>query len=131
MCARCMLAGSSYQNLDRDNGRVSLEVGDDATKQCPNRSSLVVPVHPLASSHSPPLLPSPTLVFVVHHIHHNMPFGPLGPSLAPWIRARPTIYRYIKPFADWYANLAGYRKLGLKYDDLRTCAVYAVSEATA
>ncbi|KAF7789569.1 hypothetical protein EIP86_000515 [Pleurotus ostreatoroseus] len=47
-----------------------------------------------------------------------MPFGPLGLSLAPWIRSRPAVYRWFKPFANWYANAAGYRKVGLKYDDL-------------
>jgi len=28
------------------------------------------------------------------------------------------LYRYLKPFADWYASIAGYRQMGLKYDDL-------------
>ncbi|OCH95653.1 ubiquinol-cytochrome-c reductase complex subunit 6 [Obba rivulosa] len=45
--------------------------------------------------------------------------GPLGPSLAPAVRANKNLYRWVKPFADWYANLAGWRKVGLKYDDLR------------
>lgn len=44
--------------------------------------------------------------------------GPLGPSLAPTIRKSRTLYRWIKPVADWYADLAGYRKVGYKYDDL-------------
>lgn len=48
--------------------------------------------------------------------------GPLGPSLAPTIRKSRTLYRWIKPVADWYADLAGYRKVGYKYDDLRTCS---------
>ena len=46
-------------------------------------------------------------------------FGPLGPSLAPQVRKSATLYRWFKPFALWYANIAGYRKIGLKYDDLR------------
>ncbi|EJF65629.1 ubiquinol-cytochrome-c reductase complex subunit 6 [Dichomitus squalens] len=45
-------------------------------------------------------------------------FGPLGPSLAPAIRRNRGIYAWVKPIADWYANAAGYRKVGLKYDDL-------------
>ncbi|CAL1704099.1 unnamed protein product [Somion occarium] len=45
-------------------------------------------------------------------------FGPLGLSLAPYIRSSRTLRRWIKPFADWYVGLAGYRKVGLRYDDL-------------
>lgn len=48
-----------------------------------------------------------------------MPFGPLGPSLAPAIRANRGLYKWIKPIATWYADLSGHRRLGLKYDDLR------------
>jgi len=44
--------------------------------------------------------------------------GPLGPSLAPVIRANKSLYQWVKPFANWYANLAGWRKVGLRYDDL-------------
>ncbi|KAI0362694.1 ubiquinol-cytochrome-c reductase complex subunit 6 [Trametes cingulata] len=44
--------------------------------------------------------------------------GPLGPSLAPAIRRNRTLYQWLKPVADWYANVSGYRKVGLKYDDL-------------
>ena len=47
-------------------------------------------------------------------------FGPLGPSLAPAIRKNRGLYAWVKPIADWYANASGYRKVGLKYDDLRT-----------
>ena len=46
--------------------------------------------------------------------------GPLGPSLAPAIRQSRGLYAMLKPVADWYANVSGYRKVGLKYDDLRT-----------
>ncbi|KAI0693716.1 ubiquinol-cytochrome-c reductase complex subunit 6 [Cytidiella melzeri] len=45
-------------------------------------------------------------------------FGPLGPSLAPAIRANRGLYKWLKPFASWYAGLSGYRRMGLKYDDL-------------
>jgi Ubiquinol-cytochrome C reductase complex 14kD subunit len=46
-------------------------------------------------------------------------FGPLGLSFAPYVRSSRYIYNWIKPIATWYANLAGYRKMGFKYDDLR------------
>jgi len=45
-------------------------------------------------------------------------FGPLGPSLAGYIRSSKTLYSWFKPVSLWYANLAGYRRMGLKYDDL-------------
>ncbi|KAL5490383.1 QCR7 [Sanghuangporus weigelae] len=45
-------------------------------------------------------------------------FGPLGLSFAPQIRKSPSLYRLFKPFADWYAQIAGYRQMGLRYDDL-------------
>ncbi|KAI9064188.1 ubiquinol-cytochrome-c reductase complex subunit 6 [Trametes sanguinea] len=44
--------------------------------------------------------------------------GPLGPSLAPAIRRNRSLLQWIKPIANWYANVSGYRKVGLKYDDL-------------
>ncbi|KAH9977192.1 cytochrome b-c1 complex subunit 7 [Lactifluus volemus] len=47
-----------------------------------------------------------------------MPFGPLGPSLAPYVRSSRTLSKWLKPIANWYANLAGYRRMGLLYDDL-------------
>ncbi|KAF8633754.1 hypothetical protein AX17_004409 [Amanita inopinata Kibby_2008] len=47
-----------------------------------------------------------------------MPFGPLGPSLTPYVNSSRTLYRWVKPIADWYANVSGYRKYGFKYDDL-------------
>jgi len=47
-----------------------------------------------------------------------MPFGPLGPSLAPYVRSSRTLSKWFKPIATWYANLSGYRRLGLVYDDL-------------
>lgn len=48
-------------------------------------------------------------------------FGPLGLSFAPQIKKSRTLYRWFKPLADWYVQAAGYRKMGLKYDDLRMC----------
>ncbi|KAF4582203.1 ubiquinol-cytochrome C reductase-like protein [Ophiocordyceps camponoti-floridani] len=39
-------------------------------------------------------------------------------SLGPFIVKRPWLHKMIMPLADWYANAAGYRKLGLRYDDL-------------
>ncbi|KAH9806847.1 cytochrome b-c1 complex subunit 7 [Melampsora americana] len=42
----------------------------------------------------------------------------LGVSVYQQIRANKSLYRFLKPIASWYANLAGYRQHGLKYDDL-------------
>jgi len=42
----------------------------------------------------------------------------LGYSLAGWIKSSRSLSKYVKPVANWYANLAGYRQMGLKYDDL-------------
>jgi ubiquinol-cytochrome c reductase subunit 7 len=35
-------------------------------------------------------------------------------TLAPFIRKRPWLMRVFSPLANWYANAAGYRQLGLK-----------------
>ncbi|KAI6028319.1 cytochrome b-c1 complex subunit 7 [Pisolithus orientalis] len=43
----------------------------------------------------------------------------LGPSLAPYIRSSRTLKKWVTPVAQWYANLMGYRQMGLKYDDLQ------------
>lgn len=43
----------------------------------------------------------------------------LGPSLAPYVRSSRTLKKWVAPLAQWYANLMGYRKMGLKYDDLQ------------
>ncbi|PMD56820.1 ubiquinol-cytochrome c reductase complex 14 kDa protein [Hyaloscypha bicolor E] len=40
------------------------------------------------------------------------------PSLAGYIVKRPWLKRWMTPLANWYANAAGYRKLGLRADDL-------------
>ncbi|KIJ69498.1 hypothetical protein HYDPIDRAFT_172879 [Hydnomerulius pinastri MD-312] len=43
----------------------------------------------------------------------------LGPSLAPYIRSSRSLKGLVTPVAHWYADLMGYRKMGLKYDDLQ------------
>ena len=48
-----------------------------------------------------------------------MIFGPLGLSLAPYVRSSRTLSKWLQPIANWYADLSGYRKVGLLYDDLR------------
>jgi hypothetical protein len=37
------------------------------------------------------------------------------PTLAGYIVKRPWLKRWVMPLANWYANAAGYRKLGLRY----------------
>ncbi|PFH60801.1 hypothetical protein XA68_10315 [Ophiocordyceps unilateralis] len=39
-------------------------------------------------------------------------------SIAPFILRRPWLHKMMMPLANWYADAAGYRKLGLRYDDL-------------
>ncbi|EEB08341.1 ubiquinol-cytochrome-c reductase complex subunit 6 [Schizosaccharomyces japonicus yFS275] len=39
-------------------------------------------------------------------------------SLANWILKHPTLARFLNPIAKMYANLSGYKKFGLRYDDL-------------
>ncbi|KAI5927021.1 cytochrome b-c1 complex subunit 7 [Camillea tinctor] len=39
-------------------------------------------------------------------------------TLAPFIVKRPWLHNLLKPVASWYANAAGYRQLGLRFDDL-------------
>ncbi|KAL4785771.1 cytochrome b-c1 complex subunit 7 [Aspergillus varians] len=41
-----------------------------------------------------------------------------APSLANYIVKRPFLSRWMKPIANWYVDAAGYRKLGLRVDDL-------------
>ena len=55
-------------------------------------------------------------------------FGPLSLSFASAVRGNRTVYKWFKPFANWYAGLAGYRQMGLKYDDLRACSLCGISE---
>jgi hypothetical protein len=44
--------------------------------------------------------------------HHVSRANMSGPSLAPYILKRPWLKRWMMPFANWYANSAGYRSLG-------------------
>jgi ubiquinol-cytochrome c reductase subunit 7 len=46
----------------------------------------------------------------------------LGPSLATYIRSSRSLKQLVTPVAHWYADLMGYRQMGLRYDDLRTCS---------
>ncbi|GAB0137750.1 Cytochrome b-c1 complex subunit 7 [Epichloe bromicola] len=41
-----------------------------------------------------------------------------GFSLAPFVLRRPWLANMVMPAANWYANAAGYKKLGLRFDDL-------------
>ncbi|PWN17854.1 putative ubiquinol--cytochrome-c reductase [Microstroma glucosiphilum] len=41
-----------------------------------------------------------------------------GLSLAKYVTSSPALMRFLKPVADAYARAAGYRKMGLRYDDL-------------
>jgi ubiquinol-cytochrome c reductase subunit 7 len=45
--------------------------------------------------------------------------GPLGISLAPYILKNPGLHKFVKPLANAFINASGYRKVGLRYDDLR------------
>ncbi|KAL1296868.1 hypothetical protein AAFC00_004485 [Neodothiora populina] len=40
------------------------------------------------------------------------------PSLTNFIVKRPWLKRWMTPIANWYTDAAGYRKLGLRADDL-------------
>ncbi|KAJ5081547.1 Ubiquinol-cytochrome c reductase complex 14 kDa protein [Penicillium alfredii] len=41
-----------------------------------------------------------------------------APSLTSYIVKRPWLKRWMTPLAQWYTDAAGYRRLGLKFDDL-------------
>ncbi|KAL4927217.1 ubiquinol--cytochrome-c reductase subunit 7 [Aspergillus undulatus] len=41
-----------------------------------------------------------------------------APSLANFIIKRPLLKRWMMPIANWYVDAAGYRRLGLRADDL-------------
>lgn len=41
-----------------------------------------------------------------------------GISLARYVKNSPGLMRILRPVASAYANAAGHRKVGLKYDDL-------------
>ncbi|EHA52270.1 Cytochrome b-c1 complex subunit 7 [Pyricularia oryzae] len=40
------------------------------------------------------------------------------PSAAPFILRRPWLKKLLMPVAEWHANAAGYRQMGLRADDL-------------
>ncbi|GAA5971712.1 hypothetical protein JCM11641_000695 [Rhodosporidiobolus odoratus] len=42
----------------------------------------------------------------------------LGPSFAQQVKQSRGLYKMLKPLADRYANVAGYRAHGLLYDDI-------------
>ena len=58
-------------------------------------------------------------------LHFLSMFGPLGLSLAPYVRSSRILSRWLKPIAAWYVNIAGYRRMGFKYDDLRSCPPFS------
>ncbi|OOQ86264.1 Cytochrome b-c1 complex subunit 7 [Penicillium brasilianum] len=41
-----------------------------------------------------------------------------APSITNYIVKRPWLKRWMTPIAQWYTDAAGYRRLGLKFDDL-------------
>ncbi|KAL8727383.1 MAG: hypothetical protein Q9166_006055 [cf. Caloplaca sp. 2 TL-2023] len=41
-----------------------------------------------------------------------------APSMTKFILKRPWLKRWMVPLANWYADAAGYRQLGLRADDL-------------
>ncbi|KAH8821137.1 cytochrome b-c1 complex subunit 7 [Xylogone sp. PMI_703] len=41
-----------------------------------------------------------------------------APSLTSFVVKRPWLRNLLTPMSNWYANAAGYRKLGLRQDDL-------------
>ncbi|KAF3936656.1 hypothetical protein ABW19_dt0206981 [Dactylella cylindrospora] len=42
----------------------------------------------------------------------------MSTGILKYIVARPRLYGFLKPIAERYADLAGYRKVGLLYEDL-------------
>ena len=63
-------------------------------------------------------IPAHTNSFRCRQFPNDMFFGPLGLSFAPYVRSSRTLSKWLKPVANWYANLSGYRRVGLLYDDL-------------
>ena len=94
-----------HTHLDHDVGTLVL------------RHFLLVMVEEISSLAQPQAQVATNTISGVHR-HYRM-FGPLGLSFAPFVRSSRTLSKWIKPFAMKYADLMGYRKMGLKYDDLR------------
>ena len=59
---------------------------------------------------------------LVRLCRHTM--NALGPSLAPYVRSSRSLKKLVTPVAHWYADLMGYRRMGLKYDDLRASFIF-------
>lgn len=58
-----------------------------------------------------------SLRFLSLHCTHPRPKASMSaPSLTHFITKRPWLKRWMTPLAHWYADAAGYRKLGLRYD---------------
>lgn len=66
-------------------------------------------------------------------IYSNSPLAmyTLGPSLAPYIRSSRALKKWVTPVAQWYAALMGYRRMGLRYDDLQVEETSQVQRALA
>lgn len=56
----------------------------------------------------------PTRIATQDPPHAHKPFMS-APSLTQFITKRPWLKRWMTPLAHWYADAAGYRKLGLRY----------------
>lgn len=41
-----------------------------------------------------------------------------GVSLAGFIAKKPWLLKIMMPLSNWYCNAAGYRKMGLRYNDM-------------
>ena len=50
-----------------------------------------------------------------------------APSMTKFIAKRPWLKRWIVPLANWYADAAGYRKLGLRYEAISVLAYRCMS----
>ncbi|KNG87233.1 cytochrome b-c1 complex subunit 7, partial [Aspergillus nomiae NRRL 13137] len=66
-------------------------------------------------SHDPLL--SASYQLTPEYIHLGL-FIMSAPSLSSYIVKRPWLKRWMMPIANWYTDAAGYRRLGLKADDL-------------
>ena len=63
------------------------------------------------------LPPSPTNDLALHlssrvNMAKLISHSAYGPSLGPYILARPWLSRWMVPISEWYSNAAGYRRLG-------------------
>lgn len=69
--------------------------------------------HPEKASTTSPIPARDTPESFISTRPHNSNMS--QPSLAGYIIKRPWLRKMMMPVANWYANAAGYRKLGLKY----------------